>query len=713
MKNKLKSSIYSLSMAILTTGLACTVHAGLLEKADWKVTGSDGQPITAATDNNLKSIWKGPGAQVTGQSITIDLGSPHVIQRIVLDPGKSITGFPRSLDILAGDSPDALKPCASMPHNEDVVKVITFNPAVGRYVRLSVGKEQSGYAWAVAELDIYGHRNTAAMAEGNAVTVAADAPDIMKIGAEDLGFYLGQITEGAYPVTSPEKATEYKGRIFRLETPAPVKTGMTFQESFNLEQFTISEQGKDIVFQGQTLRAVFYAAKEFLERQGVHWTYPAANCDLIPGKKKLDTSFLPLTWKPPVVRRMMAGSNGNIRNETNLWIIRSGLNADWGKLPQLLGGNPCAVGNICWGATHTTCYIFKDGDPKVKHPEWYEGTTSKKGWAVMPDVTAPGLIDFVINRMKEEEKSRNENKFNPGSWSGFGLHPTDVPSWAVSERAEKMLGPFAKNDPKCGDDLAMSYDYSNLYGYWIDQTAKRMLKEFPGKILAGTAYENHYLPPSKIEKFPPNVYMVICAMAQPYNLPLTSPKTETMRNVFLGWSKKCSMLGLWDYSLLTMDGGGSYWPSQVPLVSAFADRYAFLAKLGFISILCQEDMATNGIYNPWNSYGFTRAAYKPGTPASEIIDEFFSGYFKEAAEPMRKYYTTFENHLIKNDIGLEGGAINFSYQPVKEAFPPEIVSEMETCLAKAKASAVHGFVKERIAKIEEGFKWSLGKAGVR
>jgi len=689
--------------------LAGPVQASLLDKADWKVTGPDGQPIAAVTDNDLHTAWTGPGPQVTGQAITIDLGRAHVIQRVVLDPGASICGFPRSLDVSIGDAPDALKPCAAMVPTEDQVKVLTFAPAAGRYVRLAIGREQAGYSWVVAEVDLYGHKNVAALAEDNAVVVATNAPQVMRQAAEDLGFYLGQITSGAYPVLAPEQSAGRRGRIFRLETPAPLKPGLSFQETMDLEQFSIAAEGREIVFRGRTPRAVWYAVKEFLERQGVRWTYPAAHGDLIPEKKKLDVAFLPLKWKPPVVVRHWNNSvRGSVTSESYLWLVRNGLNGDWGTLDKRLG-DPCALRSICWGTTHTTSALFGDGDLRKSHPEWYEGTSNKTGWAVMPDVTAPGLIDFCINRMKEEEQKRNASKTNPGSWPGFGIHPTDVPAWAVSARAEKLLGPFEKRvDPLASDTAAMGFDYSNLYGYWLDQVARRMEKELPGKLLAGTAYENHYLPPTKVEKFPPNVFILICAMAQPYNLPFASPKSARMRNVFEQWTTKSSMLGLWDYALIMMDMGG-YWPAQVPLVSAFAERYEFLAKHGFVWLGTQ---GAEDIYNPWNCYAFARSTYKPGVSGAELIDEFFQGYFKEAAAPMRRYYTTFENHLIQHDIGLEGGFVYFCYVPVKEAFPPAVVAEMKAALQQARQSAVHGFVKERIARVEEGFLWSLAKAGV-
>ncbi len=104
-----------------------------------------------------------------------------------------------------------------------------------------------------------------------------------------------------------------------------------------------------------------------------------------------------------------------------------------------------------------------------------------------------------------------------------------------------------------------------------------MQQELPGKLLAGTAYENHRLAPSKVEKFPPNVFMLLCLHEQPYNLPLSSPAHDGERSNIEAWSKKCGMLGVWDYILLDEHKNGN-WHTPTPLVSALVDRYQWLAN---------------------------------------------------------------------------------------------------------------------------------------
>ncbi len=212
-----------------------------------------------------------------------------------------------------------------------------------------------------------------------------------------------------------------------------------------------------MVLQGQTLRAVVYAVKEILERHGVRWVYPAALCDLIPAKRALDLSFLPFNNQPAIyVRKWNNKADGSLSSERFRWLVRAGLNSDWGTLINALGPTS-SLNGFRWGITHTTSNIWGD-DVMQKHADWYAGTAHKSGWMVMPDVTAPGLIDFILGRMKEEEAAFKAAK-QPGFIVGYGIHPTDVPSWAVSERAEKLLGPFRKTEAEGSDDAAMNFDY--------------------------------------------------------------------------------------------------------------------------------------------------------------------------------------------------------------------------------------------------------------
>jgi hypothetical protein len=682
--------------------------AALLEKAEWKVTGPDGKRIKAATDDDLATVWRAQGPQVTGQGILIDLKADHLVQRIVLDPGASTAGYPRSLDVYAGLAPDQLTFCASMPAVPDEkTKVITFNPTAARFLRLVIGNEQAGYPWEVAEIDVYGHRNVVALAEGNAVVVDPAAPEIVLIAAEDLGFYLGQVTEGAFPVVPPDEAGYRLGLRFRLETPRPVAQDLPFQQALSLEKFWISRNGNDIVLQGQTNRAVWYAARELLERHGVRWTFPSAHSDLLPPKRALELSFLPFTSQPLVyVRQWHSGSRETMRSELHRWRVRNGFNSFAMNLGGTAGmGAPSALQRVCFGPTHTMGYVFGN-DVQQKHPEWYEGTTNKSGWCVVPDVTAPGLVDFVINRFKEEDKKPVAAGSETFPNVGFGLHPHDVPAWAVSERAEKLLGPFPKTEPEGDDAAAMNFDYSNLYGYLMDQTARRMEKDLPGKLLAGTAYENHRLAPTKVDKFPPNVFMLLCLHERPYNLTLSSPKLEAERKNLEAWGKKCSMLGVWDYILLDERKGGN-WRPPTPLVSALVDRYAWLAKHGFCYLGSQT--AQSDPENPWNGYAFARVLYNPAVETADVIDEFFAGYYKEAAEPMKRYYTTFENHLLQHEIGLQGYIVTFSYEPAPEAYPPELVAALKQSLADAGKAAKHWFVKERVARARACLNWALSR----
>lgn len=61
-------------------------------------------------------------------------------------------------------------------------------------------------------------------------------------------------------------------------------------------------------------------------------------------------------------------------------------------------GHPYEYGSQYWRAKPCANSIFKDGVPKVKHPEWYEGATSKKGWGPL-SMTAHAGTKYLFERI--------------------------------------------------------------------------------------------------------------------------------------------------------------------------------------------------------------------------------------------------------------------------------------------------------------------------
>jgi len=676
------------------------------------VTGTEGERVEATTDGDIETAWVSRGPQTTGLGLTIQLPRRMAVHRVFLTPGREEAWFPRSLRVLVGDSPDqmtlAAEECCYEGGDEKFrpEKLLEFHPEtslkfpprVGRFVRIEIGPNTAGYPWSVAELEVYGvSRNLDAPQRWGAVVVAKDAPPPIQLAARELSYYLTELANEPCPIVTPEGAARYRGLHFRLLVPPPEKLPYAEMIPLDTEDFAVKREGNQIFFSGRTQRAVLYAAYEFLYRQGVRWVAGDAHGDYVPPRGRLDLSVLPIHFRPPFATRY---ANYAVREippskteDGFLWNIRHHFNSTWNTLAPTLGGVPPRM-RLGFGYAHTMNEIIPE-DVLKQHPDW-RGKHTKEGWYKIPCTTNPELVDYVVTRIIELDAKHPE-------YLGYGIHPLDVPVWCECDRCMAVIGKLEKIEPKAPDNVAMAYNYSELYYKFIKDVAERVAEKLPGKFIQALAYENHLLPPKKIERLPDNVCVDVCQYWA-NNLPTASPKNARMRSIMEEWSRKVGHLGLWDYALIHMDAGGE-WRTVAPLVRGMADHYQFMYKLGLRHVGTQACPRFED--NPWNYYAYAEVAWHVGKPADEILAEFFAAYYREAAAPMLAYYRTIESHLIRSDIPLKGGTYFFSYVPTAAAFPPPVVAELRKHLATAESAATHWVTRERVAAARRSLEWTV------
>lgn len=136
-----------------------------------------------------------------------------------------------------------------------------------------------------------------------------------------------------------------------------------------------------------------------------------------------------------------------------------------------------------------------------------------------------------------------------------------------------------------------------------------------------------------------------------------------------------------------------------------ADHYRFMYEHGirYVGTQASEHFSVN----PWNYYAYAELSWHLNKPPGEILDEFFTAYYREYAQPMLAFYRTLADHLIQNDIPLKGTTFFFSYTPTPGAFPRHITSKMEDFLSRAERRAKSWVVKERVAEARKAFQWTL------
>jgi len=750
--------------------LAANVYAVQLEPAKWSVTELEtGKNFTReVTDGDLNTM-------VTLQDpagLVIDLGQSCVLQRVFLCGGRhKMMLWPNAYDhrdnpplglivAFVGDSADTTRQVAefTVPYDAgdpiDTQVDMRFQPASGRYVRLELktkvhwGKEYwPGYTisnapkpihadWNVSEVELYGFSGVKAQLKDDAVVLDKGAAAPLALAAEDLSYYLGELTGKPHPVITPDEVALYPGTLYRIMDLKPLaptyEVMLVNQQAGNLpDGVNVEREGREVLFRAWPYRCVLWSVWEFLERQGVRWLYPDAHGDFVPVGQGVSLKMLPLKVTPSA-RSIYANWDTSALEPWPPWMKQATLqgylypwrnhwNCSWGNGP--LGGAEIPVLKAPAAALNDDYKEGFDGYPHnfnavlpdrilQAHPDWYGYSTraGKRGPGTAFCMSDPQLIAWVADKMVAVNQAAPLAVKHPLNLRHFdrayNLLPTDASSYcqcdrctAVNEKEQDNTVPWVRLYKR-----SMSSYYSLVCG-----VANAVKTRAPDITVGALAYADVFLPPSQIGRFPDNVQVEVCMYGAP-NLPMSSPRNAGMKKVLEAWHAKCRRLTTYDYALLHID----YWQKDprlpVPMVTATVERANYLYRLGALDGGCQATPESFP-YNPWNFYAYSRIRWNVSQPAPQLLREFFTGYFQEASAPMLAYYQALEDHLLAHDVSLHFQGYCYGITP--GSFPISVLAVMKKDLEAAEQRAKSWVVKERVARMREGFDWVIAESGLK
>jgi hypothetical protein len=740
----MKRNFYGMILLLLfLCSCSPSIRATRLAPESLHITDSKNNQVKQVADGNIDTVWSSQDAK---DYIIIDLKEPKTLYRIFLTPGdnkkQALGSVTVSLQKTLNDTGATVIQANNIYPSEVNLR---FNPTEARYIKIQPGKEHGKTPWSIAELEIYGTH--APMTPKDAVVLDAKAPEPLQFAAEELSYYLSELTGNPVPVVKPEEAKQYPGNLYRivdLKKLAPDYA--TMQENIKKgllpEDINIERKGREVIFKAWPYRNVLWSVWEFLNRQGVRWVYPDAHGDYVPYKKSVDLSFLPLHLKPSTdfIYANFSTEKGFLTKprwikqnmgDGYLYFWRNRWTHSWGGAPMILGGKEVPK-------KPATNYVIRDefkesmnGFPHnfngvlpsrilKKHPSWCGLWKSRKNipsWVQkkVPDekigkrippseggpsfcMSNPEVIDFVANKIIEHSKAGKHRGL-------YWLLPMDACKFCECDRCLAMNTPVEKNTIAW---VANPESVSDVYYKFIEQVALKVKKENPNLIIGALAYANVHKPPRNISKLPDNVCVQVCMYGHP-NLPIDSPMNMPLKNRWLDWAKKATHLENYSYVLLN-EASAEDNKMPFPLVAGIVNQNQFLYKLGGLKGGSQANPAKNLPYNPWNYYAYPRSMYDAKLSAEKIKDEFFPAYFGEAAKPMRAYYDACEKYHVDNNITLHSGGYQYNVTP--GSYSIELLKTMQQHLNEAEKQAKSWITKERVARVREGYNHLLEVKGI-
>lgn len=723
-------------------------RAGKLAPGKWHVTdASSGQPVAVVTDNRAETKWSGKG-------LLIDLGRDTLLQRIYLTSGDGAAGYAQvRLTFLQQPDGDAqavtrnyTRPtCEWWQVREQRLKLLAtskedflplntpaadlrFNPTPARYLRIETAEP-------IAELELYGSAEKAAFIKRDAVVLPPNAPDVLRVAAEDLRYYLGELTGHPLPIIDPAQAADYPGTRYTIVDLAPL--AKTYDEMVANQQagklpdgVNVERDGQAVVFKAWPYRNVAYSVWEFLRRQGVVWAALDDHADFVPAGKGVKLDMLPLRFQPTASVRQGGigagpghlsafGHGQSFYLDDILFLLRNGNTSDMSTYldndrevppaPELQTRNPGAKDLKAEyregfeGHPHNLQSVVPDRLLQ-EHAEWCgmnaagQRLPPSKG-GPMFCMTNPELIQFVADKMVYWSGD------NPQSRATFRLVPLDGTTFCQCERCRALSQPFEKASVAY---CTGPHSESDPYYYFIAEVAKRVKTQRPQLTIEAQAYADYTLPPRHIAQMPDNVTMQVCIYGA-RNLPLShGPVNAPVRAYLEEWTRHCARFSQWDYLLIHSEWRTLTMP--IPMVSAIVDREQYLAKLGMQNGLTQADNGST-VHNPWNHYAHMRMLWDNHLTADRILDEFFPAYYQEAGTPMLAYYRALEQQLLQHNVSLQ----DFAYDngPNPEMFTPALINTLRIQLDKAQRLAVSWYVKQRVQTARQDFEWAVTAASRR
>jgi hypothetical protein len=717
--------------AVLLMLLAGTGQARQLSPQGWTFSEIDsGKRLgSEMADNDLGTAWVSPAPLTPGSGVDIDLGQEAIVHRLFLTPGKNRGGTPRRFKVVFSDQP-ANGPGATtlnveLPAGRSDVNLF-FDPVVTRYIRLEavVPNEKP---WSIAELELYGSDDPAAFQSQDAVVVDAKAPNPLRMAAEELRYYIGELTGRPLHVVGPDQAADFKGTLYRIVDLKPLAPTWEAMEAnrwsgkLPTAAVNVEREGRQVLFNAWPYANVRFSVWAFLEKQGVRWLYPDDHGDWVPAGQGVNLDCLPLRYAPRAGRRyanfdMVQKAASDTNDPVYLFWWRNGYNSTWGNAQwHALGGGevpPRPHGLIMWDKRTAEYMEGFEGYPHNfenvlpnrivdQHPDWWGSTDGKRappsrgGPAVC--LTCPGVIQFIVGKALALTHPESEVTLN--------ILPMDASRFCDCPRCRRLYEPLYKSP--VAHSALMPFVVSDAYYYLVAEVAKRIRETRPKVRIFALAYADVLPPPRKIEKLPDNVTVEICHLGAP-ELPMSSPVNAPMRACTEEWRRKCSRLEHYEYVLLNESKTSTVMP--VPLVTAMVDKARFFCSLDEPDGGTQADSASMP-YSPWNHYAYPRLLWNAQRSADELLDEFFAGYFREAKGPMFAYYRTLEDHLISSDVSLrpprEDSSGVFTYGVRPGSFPYGVLVKMRGYLEQAEKAATSWVVVQRVARIREGFDWVL------
>lgn len=505
------------------------------------------------------------------------------------------------------------------------------------------------------------------------IVTSASASESQRYAAEELRDFMQKTTGVCLPIADdnsplPAKAillgeTKYTENL--LPNAANTVAGL------GEDGFRLVARPPHLLVIASPVRGTLYGVYEILERfAGCRWyaswhsvipkidklSIPADLDDTqVPAFIMRDPGWYDLRENPAFAARLRVNQ---FKPELATMVSRyGGVAQSWGML------NPC----------HTLSVLLPPKKYFAEHPEYYALVNGKRGPGAMsgaeakqPCLTNPDVLRIVTSNVLEWIRREPQYPI-------YGVSQTD--GWY--------------NYCSCPDCAAVDEEegsHSGTVVRFVNAVAEAVEREFPGKMVETLAYNWSRKPPAKT-KLRDNVAVYLCTMGADHarSFPESPhPKTIAFREDLKGWQSICRNVMIWDY--VTNFG---HYLSPHPSAYGIFRNIPFYRDCGVTHLFTQADSrGAHASFSALMAWVESKLMWNPDVPLDALLDEFFAGYYGDAAPFVREYFE--DLHRFEYDYTADPNhALGMTTPPTNPAIPDSFLDEATELWAKA-AEAVKG-----------------------
>jgi hypothetical protein len=507
------------------------------------------------------------------------------------------------------------------------------------------------------------------------VVVSAAAPARVRAAADDLVRVVKRCSGAALAVVAEGESDPATARILIGDCTAPAGLAADpaqIRGDAAYAGYVMACGQNAIVLRGNTATGTANAVYGFLQDQlGVRWFMPSELFELVPQAKTVAIPEMQRLVTPSFVCRLASASWSA---DALAWGRHNRWDTDEGGFAV-----PYAA-----GFRHWMYRVFPPSQWGKTHPEIYPLLNGKRAipendgeQLAQPCTGNPETVRIAIETVN----------------AYLDAHP------------EMHTYPFSINDNNtwCECDLCRAQDverpayrgrriYSDRWFTFVNAVARGVRAKHPGKFIGCFAYAGVELPPLRIEKMEPNVFVNLTQDTAQY---LDPAYRKVDYDLIAAWQQKCPQVGKYDYY-----GLGALVPRYFPHLLA-ADLKA-IHGMGVRAFHSE-------IYPYWANLGpmlyvASRLLWDISLDPDALLEEYFTSAFGPAAAEMRAFYGVHEAAWLSQSKGEWFGGIG-SAAGQMDCYTPAQVAEAAAHLRAAQALAPDDTVRARLQCLAQGYAY--------